>query len=92
MRRCAEKARIGCGGLLTYTIYEFTPPFSYYESMPELRRTFRLKGKGLPSKDGHGDLFATVRIVLPYEKDVELEALMRKWREEKPYDPRKDFE
>ena len=28
-------------------------------------RTFRLKGKGLPAKDGRGDLFATVRIVLP---------------------------
>ena len=28
-------------------------------------RTFRLKGKGFPAKDGHGDLLATVRIVLP---------------------------
>ena len=28
-------------------------------------RTFRLKGKGLPAKDGAGDLYATVRIVLP---------------------------
>jgi DnaJ-class molecular chaperone len=54
-------------------------------------RTFRLKGKGMPTKGGHGDLFATVRIVLPDGKDPELEELMRKWREQKPYNPRKDF-
>jgi DnaJ-class molecular chaperone len=55
-------------------------------------RTFRLKGKGLPRKGGAGagDLFATVRIVLPEAADPELEALMRKWRDEKPYDPRKE--
>jgi DnaJ-class molecular chaperone len=53
-------------------------------------RTFRLKGKGLPIKGGHGDLFATVRIVLPDRHDAELEALMRKWRDSKPYDPRSD--
>jgi DnaJ-class molecular chaperone len=54
-------------------------------------RTFRLKGKGLPAKSGRGDLFASVRIVLPDEKDDELEALMRKRREQKPYDPRTDM-
>jgi DnaJ-class molecular chaperone len=52
-------------------------------------RTFRLKGKGFPAKEGHGDLLATVRIALPERSDPELEALMRKWRSEKPYDPRK---
>jgi DnaJ-class molecular chaperone len=53
-------------------------------------RVFRLKGKGLPAKSGgHGDLLASVRIVLPEDKDAELEQLMRKWRESKPYDPRK---
>jgi DnaJ-class molecular chaperone len=51
-------------------------------------RTFRLKGKGFPAKEGHGDLLATVRIALPERSDPELEALMRKWRSEKPYDPR----
>jgi DnaJ-class molecular chaperone len=53
-------------------------------------RTMRVKGKGLPSKDGAGDLYATVRIVLPDEPDPELEALMKKWRDGKPYDPRRD--
>jgi len=52
-------------------------------------RTFRLKGKGFPAKDGAGDLLATVRIMLPEGGDAELEALMRKWRDGKPYDPRK---
>jgi len=54
-------------------------------------RTFRLKGKGFPAKGAHGDLLATVRIVLPERSDPELEALMKKWRTEKPYDPRKDM-
>ena len=53
-------------------------------------RAFRLKGKGLPGKPGAGDLYATVKIILPDGKDAELEELMKKWRDEKPYDPRKD--
>ncbi|MGO9699361.1 MAG: DnaJ C-terminal domain-containing protein [Xanthobacteraceae bacterium] len=52
-------------------------------------RTFRLKGKGFPAKDGQGDLLAVVRIVLPEHGDPELEELMKKWRADKPYDPRK---
>ena len=55
-------------------------------------RTFRLKGKGLKSKSGTGDLLATVRIMLPEHSDDEFEELMRKWRDGKPYDPRKDME
>lgn len=54
-------------------------------------RTFRLKGKGLPSKSGRGDLLATVRIVLPGQADAELDELMRKWRDDKPYDPRREM-
>ena len=53
-------------------------------------RTFRLKGKGMSSKDGAGDLYVTVRIMLPGQHEPELEELMRKWRDQKPYDPRKD--
>jgi DnaJ-class molecular chaperone len=52
-------------------------------------RTFRFKGKGFPTKDGTGDLLATVRIVLPEGGDTELEELMRKWRDKRSYDPRK---
>jgi DnaJ-class molecular chaperone len=55
-------------------------------------RTFRLKGKGLKSKTAAGDLLATVRIVLPEGSDEELKALMTKWRDSKPYNPREDLE
>jgi DnaJ-class molecular chaperone len=54
-------------------------------------RTFRLKGKGFPSKEGRGDLLATVRIMLPEYSDPDFEALMKKWRSDRPYDPRKDM-
>jgi DnaJ-class molecular chaperone len=54
-------------------------------------RTLRIKGKGMPGKDGAGDLYATVRVVLPEGGDRELEELMRKWRDGKPYDPRRDM-
>jgi DnaJ-class molecular chaperone len=54
-------------------------------------RRLRVKGKGLPTKGGMGDLYAAVRIVLPDKPDPELEALMRKWRDGKPYDPRRDM-
>lgn len=51
-------------------------------------RTFRLKGKGLPKAGGSGDLFVTIRIMLPDGNDAELEALMEKWRDQHPYNPR----
>jgi DnaJ-class molecular chaperone len=54
-------------------------------------RTFRLKGKGMPSKTKAGDLLARVRIVLPDQPSDELEALMRKLRDQAPYDPRRDL-
>ncbi|MGD0421046.1 MAG: DnaJ C-terminal domain-containing protein [Xanthobacteraceae bacterium] len=54
-------------------------------------RTFRLKGKGFPAKAGRGDLLATVRVMLPEKSDPELEALMKKWQTENPYDPRRDL-
>jgi DnaJ-class molecular chaperone len=55
-------------------------------------RTFRLKGRGFPGRDGKGDLLATARIALPERCDGELDELMRKWRERRPYDPRKAME
>ena len=54
-------------------------------------RTFRLKGKGFPAKTGRGDLLVTVRVVLPDKSDAELDALMKTWQGDKPYDPRKDM-
>jgi DnaJ-class molecular chaperone len=44
-------------------------------------KVLRLKGRGMPEKGGgHGDLYAHVRVMLPEEPDVELEALMKKRR------------
>jgi len=54
-------------------------------------RTFRIAGKGMPAEGKAGDLYATVRIALPDKGDRELEELMRKWRHDSPYDPRKDL-
>ena len=54
-------------------------------------RTFRLKGKGLPKSGGTGELYVTTRIVLPDGNDAELEALMQKWRDGHPYNPRSDL-
>jgi DnaJ-class molecular chaperone len=55
-------------------------------------RIFRLRGKGLPKATGaSGDLFVTTRIMLPDGNDAELEALMQKWRDTHPYNPRSDL-
>ena len=52
-------------------------------------RTLRLRGKGLPNpQGGAGDLFVTLKIILPDEADAELVSLMRKWETHKPYNPR----
>jgi len=52
-------------------------------------RTFRLRRKGFPAKEGKGDLLVAIRIVLPEGGDAELEELMRKWRKTKSHDPRR---
>lgn len=46
------------------------------------QKALRLKGKGL---HGAGDLYASLRIVLPENGDPDLESLMRFWRDQKPY-------
>ena len=53
-------------------------------------RVLRLRGKGLPAAGDvpQGDLLATLRIAMPAGEDADLAALMRRWRDEKPYDPR----
>ncbi len=45
-------------------------------------KALRLKGKGL---HGAGDLYASLRVVLPENGDPDLESLMRFWRDQKPY-------
>ncbi|PTW62163.1 DnaJ-class molecular chaperone [Breoghania corrubedonensis] len=56
-------------------------------------RTLRLKGKGLPTKEGgHGDLLVSLRLTLPEGGDADLEKLMRVWQSTKPYSPRSGME
>lgn len=55
-------------------------------------RSFRLKGKGMPKAGGGaGDLYYTIRIMLPDGNDAALEALMETWRADRPHNPRGDF-
>jgi DnaJ-class molecular chaperone len=54
-------------------------------------RTFRIQGKGMRAGGQIGDLYATMRIALPDKADREFEELMRKWRDAKPYNPRRDI-
>jgi DnaJ-class molecular chaperone len=55
-------------------------------------RTLRLRGKGLEGKTGQrGDLYVSLKIVLPEKPDPEFEALMRRWRDQAGYDPRKNM-
>ena len=50
----------------------------------------RLRGKGLPAADGKpaGDLFVTLKLMLPETIDAGFEAQMRELRDQRPYDPR----
>lgn len=49
-------------------------------AMTSSGRTFRLRGKGLPKKDGRGDLLASVEIRLPAEADEVLMEFARSRR------------
>ncbi|MEI6573229.1 MAG: J domain-containing protein [Alphaproteobacteria bacterium] len=47
-------------------------------------QTLRLRGKGVPAEDGAGDLLATIEVTIPKEPDLELEMMMKRWRDRKP--------
>jgi DnaJ-class molecular chaperone len=53
-------------------------------------RVLRLRGKGLPATDGKiaGDLYVSLKIVLPETASGDLDERMREWRDSHPYDPR----
>jgi DnaJ-class molecular chaperone len=52
----------------------------------------RLKGRGVPRRDGHGDEFVTLRVVLPPGPNPELEAFLSNWTPGTTYDPRRDMQ
>jgi DnaJ-class molecular chaperone len=53
-------------------------------------RVLRLRGKGLPASEGKiaGDLYVSLKIMLPEQASGDLDARMREWRDAHPYDPR----
>tara|TARA_Y100001968_G_C19321408_1_gene699461 strand:+ start:228 stop:1181 length:954 start_codon:yes stop_codon:yes gene_type:complete len=54
-------------------------------------QNIRLKGKGLPSKNGYGDLIFTLKIHLPAEWSSSERELIKKLSELRDEDPRKDW-
>ena len=46
------------------------------------------RARAFRARTAIGDLYATVRIVLPHDPDPDLDELMQRWRDKKPYDPR----
>jgi DnaJ-class molecular chaperone len=53
-------------------------------------QSLRLKGKGLADARGvRGDLIARIQVMLPEGPDPKLEAFAARWREERPYVPRR---
>jgi len=60
------------------TVEISVPPYS------STGQTLRLRGKGLPSDSGPGDLMVTIDVILPKTPDLELEVLMKRWRDNKP--------
>ncbi len=50
----------------------------------------RLKGKGIPNPKGEaGDMFATLKVMLPEDADADLAMMIEKWAKKKAYNPRK---
>ena len=53
-------------------------------------QSLRLKGKGLADgRGGRGDLIARIQLMLPDAPDPQLEAFAARWREDRPYAPRR---
>lgn len=56
-------------------------------------RVLRLKGKGVPKKGTEqGDLYVTIKVMLPEKADTELTAFLESWEAGKLQDPRKGME
>lgn len=51
----------------------------------------RLKGKGLPSKQGAGDLYAVLKVVMPKTTDAATQALWQQLADADSFNPRTDW-
>ena len=52
----------------------------------------RIKGKGLRTRKGHGDLFAVLKVVMPERSPAQAEALWQELAEKAQFNPRKEWE
>ncbi|MEB3044824.1 J domain-containing protein [Rhizobium mulingense] len=56
-------------------------------------KVLRLRGKGVPKRGGgHGDVYVSLKIVLPDNPDERLTSLVKEWAAANPYDARKNME
>jgi DnaJ-class molecular chaperone len=56
-------------------------------------KLLRLKGKGVAKRGGgHGDVYVSLKIVLPDTPDERLTDMVKEWTTANPYDPRKNME
>lgn len=69
-----------------------TPAGPVVATVPEnssTGRTLRVKGKGVVRRNGtRGDVYATLKIVLPESPDAELKTFVTGWSVDKAYNPR----
>ena len=54
-------------------------------------RRLRVRGEGMPAKQGNGDLYATVRIDVPRTPNEKERSLFRQLADESSFDPRKGW-
>ena len=52
-------------------------------------KTFRVRGKGAPTRSGHGDLLVTVKVDVPHKLSREQKELLRKLQETERESPRR---
>jgi len=52
-------------------------------------KRLRLKGRGVPRKGQRGDQYVTLKVVLPEERDEDLETAIADWAKTHSYDPRR---
>jgi DnaJ-class molecular chaperone len=73
-----------------------TPSGPVRMSVPKGSNTgtrLRLKGKGVPTRDGsRGDEYVTLKVVLPEGRDEMLEEFVRGWDAGRAYNPRAAME
>jgi curved DNA-binding protein len=51
----------------------------------------RIKGKGLTGKQGSGDLFAVLKVVMPQQHNERMQQLWTELAEQAAFDPRADW-